>query len=239
MEAPKPNKREQVALPPKLDGASIAPEKKPEDSRSKYLEKGAERRKAITGRISNFFSGFNDKVAKGANFVLGSPEMVADKATEIYGKARERATGAHGKLSDTFQRGKQGTTERLQTTKDKAIRWGLGVAASVEDRVVSAWNAPQAFILEQQARLAGNKAERSKALGARMDSKYDAKIIELEAQLGLPRELKAAEGSAHRESMEGARDKMRVLLLDARDRRGRVGHCREALLGLEKKPAKA
>ncbi len=83
-------------------------------------EKGDERRKALAARVSKFFSGFTDKVTKGINFVLGSPEIVADKFDEIVGTIKEKIDPAQTKFFNALERGKQTSTEKLQVVKEKA-----------------------------------------------------------------------------------------------------------------------
>ena len=229
-----PRQRARTPQAPKSEGASqgaekitkrkpkveTAPTRSSQVETSKYLQKGAERRRALTGRLSNFFSGFSDKVTHGANFVLGSPEMAADKVREIYNGAKEGIAGAYNGLTDAFTRGKERTGERIQATKDKATRLGLSVAASVEDRAVSAWNIPQAWALELGARRAGGSAEKSGARVEQLQQQIDAiqaEILEL------------------RRNQEGSVDQMWEKNLQAQEHRERVGYASEALMGLEKR----
>ena len=160
-----------------------------ETARSIALEKGSERRQEAAKRISGFFSGIKEKITRGVDFTLGSPDAAAYLGTEAAKFGKEKATEARDSVVEAgtrawesivdakdrlVQRGvdaKNRLVVRYEQTRDatkakvvdlskRAAVWGLtNVAAPVEDRLQQIYEIP-AGIREWQAKREDTRAQK-------------------------------------------------------------------------------
>lgn len=139
-----------------------------ETARDTAIEKGAERRRKTSERISRLFSGIREKVTKGIDFVWGSEEYgkeVVEIGKEKAGEARDavveagvrtwesvvdtkdrfvqRVTDAKDRLVTRYEQTKDATEAKLVDLSKRAADWGATkIAEPVIDRLQKIYEMP-------------------------------------------------------------------------------------------------
>lgn len=202
-----------------------------ETARNIAQEKGLERRQEAARKISDFFGGIKEKITRGVDFALGSPDAAAylgteaakfgkEKATEIRDSVVEAGTRAWESIVDTkdrlVQRGidaKNRLVARYEQTKDatkakvvdlskRAAVWGLtSVAGPVEDRLQQIYEIP-AGIREWQARREDTRAQKQEARAQLLKEEGETRVKVLQAEIARMQEV--TKGQV--DSLNGLRD---------------------------------
>ena len=192
------------------------------------LENANARRQNALGRVSGAFSGIKEKLATGTNYAIAGGDILFEKTQKFATRMEDGILGAAERCDSFCKNKKEGLLGRVHATSDKAARWGLGIAANVEDKAVGGLSRVQEFVHGQRAKWEGFKAERAAAKTAVLE----AKKARIQNQI-----------DTLRPSLEGATDKMWNSLISEKEtaekRKNYIGVMRGALLGLEKKPANA
>lgn len=202
-----------------------------ETAQSIALEKGSERRQEAARRISGFFSGIKEKITRGVDFALGSPEAAAylgteaakfgkEKATEVRGSVVEAGTRAWESVVDTkdrlVQRGidaKDRLVARYEQTRDatkakvvdlskRAAVWGLtNIAEPIEGRLQQIYEIP-ADIGEWRARIEETKAQEQETKARLAELAGEARLKALQEEMDRVREATMRQV----DSLHGLRD---------------------------------
>ncbi len=220
-----------------------------ETARKIALEKGSERRQEAAKRISGFFSGIKEKITRGVDFALGSPEAAAylgteaakfgkEKATEVRDFVVEAGTRAWESVVDTkdrlVQRGidaKNRLVARYEQTRDatkakvvdlskRAAVWGLEkVAEPIEDRLQQIYEIP-ANIREWQAGRENVRAQKQEGRARLASETGEARVKALQEEIARVQEATRLKV----ETMTGLRD---AALARAGELNGKVAARRE------------
>lgn len=202
-----------------------------ETARNIALEKGGERRQEAATRISGFFSGIKEKITRGVDFALGSPDAAAylgteaakfgkEKATEVRDSVVEAGTRAWESVVDTkdrlVQRGidaKDRLVARYEQTRDatkakvvdlskRAAVWGLtNVADPIENRLQQIYEIP-ANIREWQAGREDVRAQKHETRARLAGETGEARVKALQEEMTRIQEATKAQV----EAMNGLRD---------------------------------
>jgi len=100
-----------------------------ETARNIALEKGSERRQEATKRISGVFSGIKEKITRGVDFALGSPDGASYLGTETVKFGKEKATKVKDSVVEAGTRAWESTVD----TKDRLVQRGI----DAKDRLVA------------------------------------------------------------------------------------------------------
>lgn len=100
-----------------------------EIARNIALEKGSERRQEVAKRISGFFSGIKEKITRGVDFALGSPDAASYLGTEAVKFGKEKAAEVRDSVVEAGTR----AWESIVDTKDRLVQRGI----DVKDRLVA------------------------------------------------------------------------------------------------------
>lgn len=202
-----------------------------ETARNIALEKGGERRQEAAKRISGFFSGIKEKITRGVDFALGSPDAAAylgteaakygkEKATEVRDSVVEAGTRAYESIVDTkdrlVQRGidaKDRLVARYEQTRDatkakvadlskRAAVWGLtNIADPIENRLQQIYEIP-ANIREWQAGREDVRAQKHETRARLAGEVGDARVKSLQEEIAKIQEATRLQV----ESMNGLRE---------------------------------
>jgi len=201
-----------------------------ETTRDIALEKGLERRQEAARKISGYFSGIKEKITRGVDFTLGSPDAAAylgtetvkfgkEKATEVRDSIVEAGTRAWESIVDTkdrlVQRGidtKDRLVARCEQTRDatkakvvdlskRAAVFGLtNIAGPIEDRLQQVYEIP-AGIREWQSQREDTRAQKQEMRALMAREAGEAKIKALQEKIA--REQEATRGQV--DSLNGLR----------------------------------
>jgi len=188
-----------------------------ETARNIALEKGSERRQEAAKRIRGFFSGIKEKITRGIDFALGSPDAAAylgteaakfgkEKATEVRDSVVEAGTRAWESIVDTKDRlvqrvidAKNRLIARYEQTRDvtkakvvdlskRAAVWGLtNVAEPIETRLQKIYEVP-ANIREWQAKRVDARAQKQEAKARLAREAGEARVKALQEEIARMRE---------------------------------------------------
>lgn len=202
-----------------------------ETARKVAVEKGSERRQEAAKRISGFFSGIKEKITRGVDFALGSPDAAMylgveaaklgkEKATEVRDSVVEAGTRAWESVVDAkdrlVQRGidaKDRLVTRYEQTRDatkakvvdlskRAAVWGLtNIAEPIEGRLQQIYEVP-ANIREWQAKREDTKAQKQEIKARLAREKGEARLKALQEEIARVQE--ATMGQV--DSLHGLRD---------------------------------
>jgi len=202
-----------------------------ETARDIALERGSERRQEAAKRISGFFSGIKEKITRGVDFALGSPDAAAylgteaakfgkEKATEVRDSVVEAGTRAWESIVDTkdrlVQRGidaKDRLVARYEQTRDatkarvidlskRGAVWGLeNIAEPIEDRLQQIYEIP-ANIKEWQAGRQDVRAQKHETRARLTGETGEARVKALQEEIAKIQEATRSQV----ESMNGLRD---------------------------------
>jgi len=202
-----------------------------ETARNIALDKGSERRQEAARRMNSVFGSIKEKITKGVDFALGSPDAAAylgteavkfgkEKATEVRDSVVEAGTRAWESVIDTkdrlIQRGidaKNRLVARYEQTRDatkakvvdlsrRAAVWGLTrIAEPIEDRLRQIYEIP-ANIREWQADREEVKAQKQETRARLAGETGEARVKALQEEI--VRIQEATQGQV--DTMNGLRD---------------------------------
>jgi hypothetical protein len=202
-----------------------------ETARDMAMEKGAERRQEASRRISGFFSGIKEKITKGVDFALGSPDAASYLGTEAVKFGKEKATetrdavveagtraweslvdakdrlvkrgiDAKDRLVARYEQTRDATKARVADLSKRAAVWGLEkIAEPIEDRLQRIYEIP-ADIREWQGRREDVRAQKQETRAQLAKEASEARVEALQEEIARIRE---ATGSQV-DSLNGLRD---------------------------------
>jgi len=176
------------------------------------MEKGAERRQEASRRISGFFSGIKEKITKGVDFALGSPDAATYLGQEAakFGKEKaeetrdavveagvrtwerivdtkdrlvQRATDAKDRLVTRYEQTRDATKAKVTELSKRAAVWGLTkIAEPIEDRLQRVYEIP-ADIREWQGKRADIKAQKQETRAQLAKETGEARVRALQTEI--------------------------------------------------------
>ncbi len=182
------------------------------------MERGAERRQEASRRISSFFSGIKEKITKGVDFALGSPDAASYLGTEAVKFGREKATetrdavveagtraweslvdakdrlvqrgiDAKDRLVARYEQTRDATKARVADLLKRAAVWGLEkVAEPIEDRLQRIYEIP-ADIREWQGRREAAKAQKQETRAQLARKTGEARVKALQEEIAQTQEV--------------------------------------------------
>jgi len=219
-----------------------------ETAKNVALERGAERRKVASEKISGFFKGIKEKITKTVDFALGSPDAAAylgretvkagkEKAGEVRDAVVEAATRAKESVIDTkdrlvsrvvdaknrlvtkYEETRDTTKAKIEELSTRAAVWGLtNIAEPVENRLQQVYELP-AVVKEWQSSRAESQAQKHEMRANLTKLQGEARVKALQEQMTAIQEATTRQAT----SIEGARDAARArsseLTQKAADRR--------------------
>jgi len=121
-----------------------------ETARNIALEKGGERRQEAAKRISGFFSGIKEKITRGVDFALGSPDAAAYLGTEAAKFGKEKATEMRDSVVEAGTR----AWESIVDTKDRLVQRGIDAKNRLVARYEQTRDATKAKVVDLSKRAA-------------------------------------------------------------------------------------
>jgi hypothetical protein len=175
-------------------------------------ERGRERREEVGRRIGGILEGIKEKISRGVDFALGSPEAAAYLGTEaiMVGKEKavevrdsvveagtrawegvvdikdrlvQRGRAAKDRLVTRYEQGKETTKNKVAELEKRAAVWGLtNIAAPIEGRLQQVYEIP-ANIREWQAVREGEKARKQERRAQLAREKNEERIKALQEKM--------------------------------------------------------
>ncbi len=176
------------------------------------LEKGSERRIETARRIGGFFGGIKEKITKGVDFVLGSPEAATYLGTEATELGKEKAKELRDSIAEAGIRAwesivdaedrlekrsidtknrligrceqiKNATQERAVNLTKKAAVFGLEkIAEPIEGRLQKIYEVP-ADIRDWQSRRAEASAKKQEIRASLLSEAAEERVNALKARI--------------------------------------------------------
>lgn len=114
------------------------------------FEKGSERRQEAAKRISGFFSGIKEKITRGVDFALGSPDAASYLGTEAVKFGKEKATEVRDSVVEAGTR----AWESIVDTKDRLVQRGIDAKDRLVTRYEQTRAATEAKVVDLSKRVA-------------------------------------------------------------------------------------